>query len=91
MLDAYLYPKSLMFTQRECLPIFKGLTSIENKVLPLLHQLQPQLFRFLHTQRKLLNLLEHLILQLTGKIANPTSRIDNLLPPILALARNMRR
>ena len=80
-----------MFTERECLSIFKHITSVNHELLPFLHQLKPQLLRFLHTKRELLNLLEYLILQLTGKITNRSPRIHNLLPPILSLAGNMRR
>jgi len=69
-----------MFTEGNSIPISS-----------VLQQLKPQLHRFLHTKREHLNLLEHPILQLTGKIANRTPCIDNLpVPLILSLAWNVR-
>lgn len=63
-----------------------------NKSLPLLHQLQPQRLRLLQADREIIHIIKHMVPQLSRETREPPSLpVQSLDPPVLPLARHVRR
>lgn len=79
-----------MLTQAEIIPL-KYPILLRRIHLPLLHQLQPQLLRRLHTNREIIHLLEDLILHLgtefRQRLPTPSNLSIHLRTPPISLLR----
>ena len=80
-----------MLTKRKRL-LFKKFHLLQNKGLPLLHELQSHLLRLLHPNWKVLHFFKNQISQFPWKPRINSTLTPNLLPPpILSLARHIRK